>query len=77
MPFSVEQSVHNWNQRETKIPETEMQSDGCLKRLEVLLVLKSCVMLQVLCGVFDAGCRNSVLFLAVLKCLKKKSVQLF
>lgn len=31
-----------------------------------------CQMLQVLCGVFDAGCRNSVLFLAVLKCLLKK-----
>lgn len=32
-----------------------------------------CQMFQILCGVFDAGCRNSVLFLAVLKCLFKKA----
>lgn len=52
MPFSVEQSVHNWNQREPKISEGEMQSDGCLKRLEVLLVLTSCVICSKYCVEF-------------------------
>lgn len=52
MPFSVEQSVHNWNQRKTKISETDMQSDRCLKRLEVLLVLKSYVIRSKYCVEF-------------------------
>lgn len=38
-------------------------------RLEDLLGL--CVTYSIDCGVLDAGCRNSVFFVAVLECLKK------
>lgn len=31
-----------------------------------------CLILHILCGVFDADCRNSVFFIAVLVCLLKK-----
>lgn len=66
MPFSVEQFVHNWNQGEPKISAKGwmLKEIGSLACFNIL-----CQVLQVLCGVFDAGCRNSVLFLAVLKCL--------
>lgn len=50
--LSVEQTVHNWNQREPKISEGEMQNDRCLKRLEVLLVLASCVIYPIYCVEF-------------------------
>lgn len=52
MSLSVEQTVYDWNQREPKISEGEMQNDRCLKVLEVLLVLASCVLYSIYCVEF-------------------------